>query len=493
MKLLSRLLLFVTVTVALSVGGQTADRHGQAEPWKKIPIPPLHAFQPEMPKRIVLDNGIVLLLEEDHELPLIDGFIRIRGGSRDVPADKVGLIGLYGQAWRTSGTAAHPGDKMDETLEAKAAKVETSGGIDSTSLRFSCLAPDFDTVFTLATDLLLHPAFKQDKLTLAKHAAATGITRRNDDPGGIAAREAMKLIYGADSPYGRETEFATLANINLADLADWHDKTLSGSNMVVGVVGDFNSADMERKFRDALSAIPRGKVFVTAEEKFPGPKPGVYFVEKSDVNQSNALLLGLGTERNNPDYYALSVMNEVFSGGFGSRLFQEVRTKLGLAYSVGGNYGASFDYPGPFLVEAATKSASTVDALQAMEREIQLLKTQPPTETELRNAKDQLLNSFIFNYDSRDKILAEIASLEFHGYPLDYLERYRAGVEKVTAADVSRVAQKYIEPSKLAVLVVGNESEFGKPLSTLGAVTPVDITIKMPAAMQGPAQVQAPE
>jgi zinc protease len=119
-----------------------------------------------------------------------------------------------------------------------------------------------------------------------------------------------------------------------------------------------------------------------------------------------------------------------------------------------------------------------------MQHQIQLLKTQPPTETELRNAKDQLLNSFIFNYDSKDKILSEIAALEFHGYPLDFLERYRAGVEKVTAADVSRVAQKYIEPSKLAVLVVGNDAEFGKPLSTLGAVTPVDITIKMPAGMQ---------
>jgi zinc protease len=242
--------------------------------------------------------------------------------------------------------------------------------------------------------------------------------------------------------------------------------------------------------RAAFASIPRGEKFVTAKQTFPGPKPGVYFVQKSDVNQSNALLVGLGTQRDNPDYYALSVMNEIFSGGFGSRLFQDVRTKLGLAYSVGGHFGAAFDYPGPFVVEAATKSASTVDALQAMEHQIQLLKTQPPTDTELRNAKDQLLNSFIFNYDSKDKILTEVATLEFHDYPLDFLERYRAGVEKVTAADVSRVAQKYIEPSKLAVLVVGNDAEFGKPLSTLGAVTPVDITIKMPAGMQNAPQGQ---
>jgi zinc protease len=489
MNIISRsLLIFATAAVSFAACAQTAP---VPEPeWKKIQIPPLHAFKPDLPKRVVLDNGIVLLLEEDHELPLIDGFIRIRGGSRDVPAAKVGLIGLYGQAWRTSGTKTHTGDEMDTILEAKAAKVETSGGLDSTSLHWSCLAPDFDQVFGLTADLLLHPAFKEDKLTLAKHAAESGIARRNDDAGEIASREALKLVYGAESPYGRNAEFATIAAVKLEDLSHWHDSTLSGSNMVIGVVGDFNSADMEKKVRAAFASIPRGKKFMTAKQTFPGPKPGVYFVQKSDVNQSNASLVGLGTERDNPDYYALSVMNEIFSGGFGSRLFQDVRTKLGLAYSVGGHFGAAFDYPGPFVVEAATKSASTVDALQAMEHQIQLLKTQPPTDTELRNAKDQLLNSFIFNYDSKDKILSEVATLEFHDYPLDFLERYRAGVEKVTAADVSRVAQKYIEPSKLAVLVVGNDTEFGKPLSTLGAVTPVDITIKMPAGMQNAPQGQ---
>ena len=506
MNIISRLALFVTLAVTFSLPAQTTPAQSAPAqptpaqpaqsttgPWSKIPIPPLHAFKPEMPKRVVLDNGIVLLLEEDHELPLIDGFIRIRGGSRDVPAAKTGLVSLYGSTWRTSGTATHSGDQMDDILEAKAAKVETSGGLDSTSVHWSCLAPDFDQVFALTADLLLHPVFNQDKLTLAKRRAEAGIARRNDDPGEIASREAYRLIYGATSPYGREPEFATVEAVTLTDLSQFHDSTLSGSNMIIGVVGDFNSADMERKLRAAFSSIPRGKVFVTAEQTFSGPTPGVYLVEKHDINQSNAMLVGLGTERNNPDYYALSVMNEMFSGGFGSRLFQDVRTKQGLAYSVGGQYGAAFDYPGPFIVEAATKSETTVAALQAMQHQIELLKTQPPSDTELRNAKDQLLNSFIFNYDSKDKILSEIAALEFHNYPLDYLEQYRVGVEKVTAADVSRVANKYIDLSKLAVLVVGNDTEFGKPLSTLGKVTTLDITIPMPTAAAPAGQQQAPD
>ncbi len=110
----------------------------QVEPWMKIPIPPLHAFHPEQPTRIELKNGVVILLEPDHELPFINGTINIRGGSRDVPADKVGLIGLYGDAWRTSGTATQNGDQLDDLLEAKAAKVETAGDVDSTSVSWSC-------------------------------------------------------------------------------------------------------------------------------------------------------------------------------------------------------------------------------------------------------------------------------------------------------------------------------------------------------------------
>jgi len=174
------------------------------------------------------------------------------------------------------------------------------------------------------------------------------------------------------------------------------------------------------------------------------------------------------------------VMNEIFSGGFGSRVVQNVRTKLGLAYSVSGAFSASYDHPGIFYVIAATKSASTVAATQAMLAEINRLKTDPPTSAELSKAKDQLLNSFIFHYDSPDKTLNEEVTLAFYGYPLDFLEKYKAGIEKVTAADVTRVANKYIDVAKLAIIAVGNQAEIKPPLSTLGRVTTLDVTIPPP-------------
>jgi zinc protease len=460
---------------------EAATSAATAQAWTKIPIPPLHDFKPVQPKRIELSNGLVVFLQEDHELPFITGSILIRGGSRDEPADKVGLVSLYGQTWRTSGTATTDGDVLDNKLEAKAASIETAGGIASTSLNWNSLKGDFDTTFAAALDLLLHPEFNERKLQLAQGQLFTGISRRNDDAAGIAGREANRIVYGKNSPYARETEYATVGAVTLADLKAWHDRTLVPNNMIVAVAGDFDSASMEATLRKAFEPLPRGAAFESAKVDFPGPTPGVYFVDKGDVNQSNVYIVGLATERSNPDYYALSVMNEVtLSGGFGSRIMQNVRTKLGLAYSVGGSYGAAYDHPGIFRVVAGTKSVSTVAAAQAMIDEVGRMKTVPPTPAELRKAKDELLNSFIFNYDSRDKTLNEQVILAFYGYPSDFLEKYKDGIEKVTAADVQRVANKYIEPSKLAFVVVGNQSQIEPPLSTLGKVTDIDITIPPP-------------
>jgi zinc protease len=484
------MIFYVAATLVTGTAfGQAAPAAAPSSPapwtsWKKVPIPPLPAFHPKQPTRITLKNGMTIFLQEDHELPFIHGFVMIRGGSRDEPAAKTGLTDLYAEAWRTSGTANMTGDRMDDILEAKAAKIETGSDTESTSLTWSCFQQDFDQVFGMATDLLLHPEFRADKLALAKQQEDTGIIRRNDDPDQIAVREAEILTYGKNSPYARVPEFATVHAVTLADLTAWHGRTVTPNNMILGVSGDFNTAEMEAKLRAAFEPLPRGAEFVTATTTFPGPTPGVYLAQKSDVNQSNVWIVGIGTERNNPDYYALSVMNTIFSGGFGSRLFQDVRTRLGLAYSIYGAYGASYDHPGLFYVAAGTKSPTTVAATQAMLQQIRELKTVPPTEMEMRNAKDEVLNSWIFHFDSPEKILRQQATLAFFGYPSDFIEKYRDEVEKVTAADITRVANQYIHPSKLAILVVGNEAQFGTPLSTLGPVKTLDITIPMPAEMQ---------
>jgi zinc protease len=453
----------------------------QNKPWDKIPIPALHEFKPQQPKRIELKNGIVLFLQEDHELPFVTGSVTIPGGSRDESATKAGMIELYGETWRTSGSEKMNGDAMDDFLEAKAAKIETGGDVDSTALSWNSLKGDADQVYDLAIDLLFHPKFNAEKLELAQQQVATGIVRRNDDEGEIANREAAKLVYGADSPYTRQPELATIGAVTLADLNAWHDRTVHGK-LIVSVYGDFEPTAMEAKLRGTFEALPQAKPLPQRREEFPQTKQAVYFINKEDVNQSNIQIVGLGTERRNPDVPALAVMNDVLGGGFGSRLFQKVRTELGLAYAVGGGFGFDYDHPGTFRVEVLTKSASTVDATKAALGEIAGLDTRPMTEDELKRAKDDILNGFLFRYDTKEKVLDESVRLEFYGYPPDYLETYKAALEKVTVADINAVAKKYIHPDKLAVLVVGNGAEIKPGLDelSLGPIHPVDITIPQP-------------
>ncbi len=231
----------------------------QAQPWKSIQTPPLSPFHPQQPKRIELPNGLVIFLQEDHELPFVNGIINIRGGSRNEEPSKAGMVTLYGETWRTSGTAKMDGDAMDDLLEAKAAKVETGGDIDSTAVSWSCLKADEDLVFGIAVDVLEHPAFNDQKLQLAKQQAAAGIVRRNDDASGIASREARKLVYGASSPYSREPEIATVMSVTVDDLKKWHERTVAPNNIIIGVVGDFDAVQMEQKLRAVFEPSEEGR------------------------------------------------------------------------------------------------------------------------------------------------------------------------------------------------------------------------------------------
>jgi outer membrane lipoprotein-sorting protein len=188
-------------------------------------------------------------------------------------------------------------------------------------------------------------------------------------------------------------------------------------------------------------------------------------------------MVDLGTTRDNPDYYAIEVFNEFFGGGFSSRLFSNIRSKKGLAYAVWGGVGTEFDHPGILRLFLGTKSKTTAAAIDAFNVELDALKTNPAMPEELTKAKESILNSFVFRFDSKEKVMGERMTYEFYGYPADFLEKYRAGIEKVTQQDVTRVAHQYVHKDQLAVLVVGKPDDFDRPLSSFGAVTTLDITI----------------
>ncbi len=453
----------------------------QVDDWRAIKTPPLRSFQVKQPTRIQLENGLVIFLQENHELPIVSGTAIIRGGERDVRASRAGMMDIYGQVWRTGGTTKKTGDELDDFLEMRAARVETSADDDSASISFNTLKGQLDPVFGVWLELMRDPAFREEKIDLAKRQLNTAIARRNDSPEAIARREADKLLWGADTPYGRVPEYDTVAAVTRDDLRSFHGQFVHPNDIIIGISGDFDAKSMESRLRKAFGDWKRGPQ-ATKPEIAPKPSRGIYFVPKEDVTQSTIVLLHPGALKNDPDYHAIQVLNEVFGGGFSGRLMNRIRTEKGLAYGVGGGIGTGYDKPGAFLINMGTKSSSTHEAIDALYEEIRAIREAVVTPSEIALAKESILNSFVFMLDTPEKVLTQRMTLEFYGYPADFLERYRAGIDKVTAADLQRVARKFMRPEELAVLVVGNEKDFDKPLASRGEVKVLDITIPEPGA-----------
>jgi len=452
--------------------------YGQKAPKDKFVFGPLNPIQMPKVERVELPNGIKLFLVEDPEYPTIDLWAMVRAGSVFEPAEKVGLASITGTVLRSGGTQSKTGDQIDKELETLAATVETSIGQTSGNIRVSVLKEDLDKALAILADILTNPAFRDDKINLAKIMQKSMISRRNDNISSITYREFNQLMYSKDSPYARQTEYATIDAITRQDIVDFYGAYFHPDNTYMAVWGDFKSADMIAKLKTALSPWKKGKPLT-----LPWPKVNyefkstINYVEKPDVNQSNIMLGHIGGLMNNPDLPALNIMNQILSF---ERMFKRIRTDEGLAYSVWGDYGASFIYPGVFSCGAQTKSQSTVYAVNIMLQELKKMTEQEVTDEELAKAKDGYLNSYVFNFESKSQIVNRLMSLAYYGYPLDFTEKQKAGVDKVTKADVLRVAKKYIQPGKVQILVVGKKEDFDKPLSTLGTVNVIDITIPAP-------------
>jgi zinc protease len=392
---------------------------------------------------------------------------------------------MFGQVLRDGGTRKMSGDELNEFLAARAASIETGMGDDSGSASMNVLAEDFDAVFPIFADVLRTPAFAQDKLDLAKVQENTDISRRNDNIGGITGREFARLIYGPDSPLGRLTEYATIAAVTRSDLVAWHEKYFHPGNVMLGIVGDFDSAAMKNKVRSAFGDWKAGPKAELADIPYKTEmQPGIYFIRKDDVEQAHVRLGHLGITIDNPDYFAAQVLNEVLGGGFASRLFSNVRSKKGLAYSVFGGIGASYSYRGVFQVGLSTKSSTMAEAVRALQEEVRGVIEHPPDQAEMGRAKEAILNSFVFSYDQPSEVLSQQMTYAYYGLPADFLEKYRANIEKVTGAQVAAVAKKYIDPDKLTLLVVGNPAAFDQPVDTFGEVTTIDITIPPPVGTE---------
>jgi zinc protease len=446
--------------------------------YKQLVYPPLKQVKIPEPVSFTLTNGMRVLLLEDHELPLINGLALIRTGNLFDPPDKRGLSGVMADVLRSGGTSVKTGDQIDEELENIAASVESTMGESSASLSFSGLKETAGTVLGIFKAVLTDPAFRQEKIDLTISQAHSGIDRRNDDPQGIAEREIASILYGRDNSYGWNIEHADLARTRRQDVQEFYRRYYFPKNIMLAVYGDFSTSDMKEQLEKLFAywspEQPPVPAFPPVTAK---PAPGVFLAEKADVTQTFFSLGLLSGTLRDPDYPALEVAMDVLGSGFTSRLMSQIRTKMGLAYSIGAGWGAAYDHPGTFRIVGSTKSPSTADAILAARSELEKMRTTEVSEQELKTAKDAVLNSFVFFFDSPAKTLSRVLRYQYFGYPKDFLFEYQKKVAAVTPADVLRVMRQHIDPANLTIVAVGNPRDFGKPLTAIGKVEKIDLSI----------------
>lgn len=451
-----------------------------ANPWDKIKVPPLAEFKMPDYERVELANGMILYLAEDHFLPMVELSATIRTGSVYEPADRVGLAAMTGSVLRTGGAGNRTGDEIDLLVESHGMSIQTWIGNATGGAYLSVLKDDADLGLGLLADILMRPQFAADKIDLAKEEQKAQIARRNDEPMSIAIREGMKVLFGPDHPLARTTEYATIAAVTRDDMVAFHDTFFHPDRTYLVVVGDFQAKDMAARIEKAFAGWAKATRPLPPDVAIDPLPRTVNAVDKADLTQSTLILGHKGIRNDDPNYPGIVVANEVLGGGFSSRLFNEVRSKRGWAYSVGSQAGTGWQYPGMFLAFTMTKNSTVQQSAETILAEIQRMVKEPVSDAELRKARDSILNSEVFNYDTKREVLDRLVLFEMNDYPANFLQTYQAAVRALTPADVMKAAQAVWHPDRMSILAVGNKAEWDGDLSTFGPVNDIDITIPEP-------------
>lgn len=449
----------------------------------KLTFKPI-AFEPPKPAdhRVVLKNGMVVYIAEDKTLPLVNLGLTVRTGSYLEPAGKEGLAALTGSQIRRGGTKSLTAEQLDEKLDFLAANVGTGIGDTAGTASLNALSDNLDEALAIFVEMLKEPRFQEDRLALAKEQALQDMKKRNDDAADIERLEWNALLYGETHFTNRFTTEASLEAITRDDLVQFHRKYFHPANMIAAVSGSFDRPAMIAKLEKAFAGWPGPKPAVPpVPAEIQTVQPGLYRIQK-DVPQGRVTMGLPSVRRDNPDIYALEVMNEILGGsGFTSRITRTVRSNEGLAYSAGSGLRIGVWYPGSFRVAFQSKSRSVPYALSLVVNEIKRIREQPVTAEELDTIKKNITETFPSNFASKAQAMALFASDEYTGRKPDYWSTYRERIRAVTPADIQRVARTYLEPDKMVILIVGNQGEIdlgdGKHEVALAALANSKVTV----------------
>ncbi len=409
-------------------------------------------------KRFKLKNGLPVILAESHELPLVTFDLNIKSGGAANPKGMAGLADLTSNML-DEGTKTRSALQIADEVAFLGANLGVGASWESSSVSIGTLSKNVDQALAIWADVIVNPVFDEKELSRLRENLLTALTRRKDSPPQVASLTYARALYGEDHPYAwpqNGTE-ETIKKMTVADLKKFYDTHYRPGNAVLAVSGDITEAEVKAKLEPLLKAW---KPKAVAEVKLPkAPQHGktrVYLVDKAGAPQSSIRVGLIGIERRHPDYFPALVMNMVLGGTGFHRLGLNLREGKGWTYGV----SCGFDMrktPGPWTASGEFVAARTADSVNEILGEIKKMRDVDVPEDELRQAKDYIIKAFPTRFATDNAIAAQMVSLALYGLPDAYWDSFTQKLATVTVADVRKMAQKYLQPSNLAIVVVGDQ------------------------------------
>ena len=456
---LAAIVMILTFTAVL-VSASTVQAEKIVEHPDKLKFKELKYNPPEPEDyRHTLKCGAHAYVAENPEIPTFELTVLVRTGSIYDPAEKAGLADITAYLMRNGGVEGMTAKELDERLAHLAGEISLNIGGTRGAAHLFCLSKDIDESLELLKKVLHTPVFDQEALERYRTDVLSEMEQRNASTRNIESREWRFLMYGdhpCTIPYSRTER--SVKSITREDMIAFHKKYLFPKNFIFAVSGDFKTGEILDKLNAMLDGWPGRELDLPAiPDLIPDPKPGVYMIEKEDVNQSRIRLGHIGVKRDIPDEYALMVMNYILGGGgFTSRIVSRVRSDEGLTYNAGSRFARPFLYPGTFAAWFQTKHATAAFGTRLILDEIERIRTEKCEEGIVENAKAAFVGNLINPFSSKKAIVSTFADDEYTGRTDDYWRNYTKNIMAVTPDDVLAVAQKYLHPEKLVFLVVGD-------------------------------------
>ncbi len=430
--------------------------------------------------RFELDNGTPVYALQDDSLPLVNVAVYFRGGGYLLPAGREGLDTIADEVWRTGGAGERSASELDEELDFLAAILSVNIGDVTGSVGLNVMSKDLEAAMSLMMDVLTEPRFQEDRFAKAKDDLVQDMKKRNDNSASIEGREWRRLIYGDGYFLNRLPTRASVEGLTPDQARDFVTSLVRADNIVVAVSGDFERPAITELLETTIGTLPKlDEPLPEVPQPDHKPRPGVYVIDKPDVNQGRVSFGHLGYRLGDPGQFALMVGNDILGGGgFTARMMKTIRSDEGLAYSAYSGLGFPTSYPGTFRGSFQSKSSTCAYAAELGFEILAGMRTEPVNAEELEVSKNQFVETFPKNFSSAAQTVSVFAVDELLGRPHSYWTSYRDRVAAVTAEDVKNAFADKIHPEKMVVLVVGNIAEIkqGHPdhdasLSAFGEIT----------------------